>query len=144
MRGILAAMSEANKQLARQWFEQVWNQKSEEAIDRMFYPHGKAYGFVGPDGVLEGPEAFKEAHRAFCAAFPDIHIEVEQVIAEGDVVALRWKATMTHLGDQLGFPASGKKGVLRGSSFIVVNGHQIMEGWNQMDLQALFQELKTP
>lgn len=141
---MLAPMSETNKLLAKQWFEQVWNQKSETAIDRMFYPHGKAYGFVGPDGVLEGPEAFKEAHRVFCAAFPDIHVEVEDVIAEGNRVAIRWTATMTHLGGQLGFPASGKKGTLTGSSFIIVKGEQIMEGWNQMDLQALFQKLQAP
>jgi steroid delta-isomerase-like uncharacterized protein len=141
---MLAAMSEANKLVAKQWFEQVWNQKSEAAIDRMFRPEGKAYGFVGPDGVLEGPEAFKEAHRAFCSAFPDIHVEVEDVIAEGNRVAVRWTATMTHLGDQLGFPASGTKGTLNGSSFIIVKGEQIMEGWNQMDLQALFQRLQAP
>ena len=137
-------MSEANKQLARDWFEQVWNQKSEEAIDRMFSLHGKAHGFLGPDGVLDGPEAFKEAHRVFCAAFPDIHADIEQIVAEGDVVAIRWKATLTHLGDQLGFPASGKKGTLNGSSFIVVNGGQIIDGWNQMDLQALYLDLQTP
>jgi predicted ester cyclase len=141
---MLAAMSETNKQLARQWFEQVWNQQSEEAIDRMFNPHGKAHGFVGPDGVLAGPEAFKEAHRVFCAAFPDIHIDIEDIVAEGDVVAIRWKATMTHLGDALGFPASGKKGELTGSTFMVVNGDQIMDGWNQMDLQALFMKLQAP
>jgi predicted ester cyclase len=137
-------MSEANKLLAKEWFEQVWNQQSEEAIDRMFHPQGKAYGFVGSDGILEGPEAFKEAHRVFCAAFPDIHVEVEDIIAEGDRVAIRWKATMTHLGDQLGFPASGKKGTLTGSSFLIVNGDQIMDGWNQMDLQALFLKLQAP
>jgi predicted ester cyclase len=140
---MLGAMSEANKLLAKQWFEQVWNQKSEAAIDRMFNPQGKAHGFMGPDGVLAGPEAFKEAHRVFCAAFPDIHIDLEDVIAEGDVVAIRWTATMTHLGDSLGFPATGKKGVLTGSSFIVVKENQIMDGWNQMDLQALFQKLQA-
>jgi steroid delta-isomerase-like uncharacterized protein len=141
---MLAAMSEANKLLARRWFEEVWNQKSEEAIDRMFGRPGKAYGFVGPDGVLASPEEFKEAHRAFCGAFPDLHFDIEDVLAEGDRVAIRWKATMTHLGDHLGFPASGKAGVVTGSTFIVVNGDQIMNGWNQMDLQALFMKLQAP
>ena len=136
-------MSEANKALAKEWFEQVWNQKSEAAIDRMFNRDGKAYGFIGPDGVLESPEAFKEAHRSFCGAFPDLHFEIEDLVAEGDIVAVRWKATMTHLGDHLGFPASRKKATLTGSSFLVVKGNQIMNGWNQMDLQALFLTLKT-
>ncbi len=50
---------------------------------------------------------------------------------------------MTHLGNHLGFPASGKKGVLTGSSFIIVKDGQILHGWNQMDLQALFNKLQA-
>jgi hypothetical protein len=34
--------------------------------------------------------------------------------------------------------------VLGGSSFLVVKGNQILEGWNYMDIQAFFQKLKTP
>jgi steroid delta-isomerase-like uncharacterized protein len=140
---MLSAMSQANRIVARAWFEQVWNQKSAEAIDRMFAPHGKAYGFGGPDGVLDGPEAFKEAHRNFLAAFPDLHVDIEDMVAEGDHVAIRWKATMTHLGDGLGFPATGKKGELHGSSFIQVKGDQIVYGWNHMDMQALILHLQA-
>ena len=50
---------------------------------------------------------------------------------------------MTHLGDHLGFPATGRKGNLEGSSFLIVKGNQVMEGWNQMDLQALMQKLQA-
>jgi hypothetical protein len=123
----LAAMSEANKILAREWFEQVWNQKSEAAIERLFHAQGKGYGLPDPDGVFVGPEAFKAVHRSFCGAFPDLHIDLEDVIAEGDHVAVRWRVTMTHLGDHLGFPASGRTGVLGGASFIITDGNQILE-----------------
>jgi predicted ester cyclase len=50
---------------------------------------------------------------------------------------------MTHLGEHLGFPATGKKGTLEGSTFLIVKGNQVMEGWNQMDLQALMQKLQA-
>jgi steroid delta-isomerase-like uncharacterized protein len=136
-------MSEANKNLAKEWFEQVWNQKSEAAIDRLFAPQCQCYGFPEADGVLVGPEAFKAVHRTFLGAFPDIHVEVEDVIAEGDHVAVRWKATMTHLGDHLGFPASGRQAELGGSSFLIGNGKQIIAGWNYMDIPTLFQKLQT-
>jgi steroid delta-isomerase-like uncharacterized protein len=134
---------EENKALAKRWFEEVWNRKDEAAIDRMLHPHGRGYGLPYPDSVLEGPEAFKEVHRTFCGAFPDLHIEIEDLIAEGNRVAVRWKCTITHTGDHLGFPASGKRVVLTGSSIMVANGEQIMEGWNHMDLGALFQLLKA-
>ena len=67
-------MWEANKLFIRRWFEQVWNQKSEAAIDEMFSPQGKSHGFPEADSVLVGPEAFKAIHRNFCGAFPDLHV----------------------------------------------------------------------
>jgi predicted ester cyclase len=137
-------MSEANKQIARRWFEEVWNQQNPAVIDELFHPKGKAhgFGFPDPDSVLVGPEDFKKVHRAFCGAFPDLHITIEDVVAEDDRVAIRWSVSMTHQGDDLGFPATGKKGRLTGSSFIVIKDAQLVEGWNEMDIQNLFQNLK--
>ena len=136
-------MSEANKLLLKRWFEQVWNQKSEAAIDEMFSKQGKSHGFPDPDSVLVGPEAFKAVHRTFCGAFPDVHVDVEEIVAEGDRVAVRWHVAMTHHGDHLGFPASHKKAMLAGSTFAIVKGNQIVDGWNYMDLQALMQKLQA-
>ena len=52
-------MSEANKNLLRRWFEQVWNQKSEAAIDEMFSPHGKSHGFPDADSVWWGQRGLR-------------------------------------------------------------------------------------
>jgi len=136
-------MSEANKLLLKRWFEQVWNRKSEAAIDEMFSQQGKSHGFPDAETVLVGPEAFKAVHRTFCGAFPDLHVDLEDILAEGDRVAVRWRVSATHLGDHLGFPATGKKTSLDGSSFLIVKGNQVIEGWNQMDLQAMMQKLQA-
>src|SRR5580698_4415432 len=102
-----AAMSEAaNKNLARRWFEEVWNQGRESSIDELFHPQGKAYGFPEPGSVLIGPESFKAIHRAFHSAYGNIRIDIDDLIAEGDRVAIRWTCTMIHNGDGLGFPAT--------------------------------------
>jgi predicted ester cyclase len=136
-------MSEANKLLLKRWYEQVWNQQSEAAIDEMFSPEGKSHGFPEPDSVLVGPEAFKSIQRNFCGAFPDLYVDVEQIVAEGDHVAVRWRVSMTHTGDHLGFPGTGRKETLEGSTFVVVKGNKIVEGWNHMDLGALMQRLQA-
>jgi steroid delta-isomerase-like uncharacterized protein len=136
-------MSEANKLLLKRWFEQVWNQKSEAAIDEMFSRQGKSHGFPEADAVLVGPEAFKAVHRTFCGAFPDVRVDVEEIVTEGDRVAVRWQVSMTHLGHHLGFPPSGKKETMAGATFVIVKGSQIAEGWNYMDLQALMKKLQT-
>jgi steroid delta-isomerase-like uncharacterized protein len=136
-------MLAANKNLAKEWFEQVWNQKSEAAIERLLHPQCKCYGFPDSNGFIVGPEAFKAVHRNFCGAFPDVRLHIENIVAEDNQVAVRWKCTMTHKGDHLGFPASGKEEELMGSTFLIINKGQITAGWNHMDLGALFQKLQA-
>lgn len=136
-------MPDTNKEVAVRWFDQVWNQKSEAAIDELFSPQGNAYGFPEPDSVVTGPEAFKQLHRDFCGAFPDLRITLDDMVAEGDVVALRWHVDATHTGDHLGFPATGRKANLTGMSFLVVRQGQVVDGWNQMDMAGLFRRLQA-
>lgn len=136
-------MSEANRQLAQRWYDEVWNQKNTAAIDAMFAPNGRSYGFPEPDSVLIGPNAFKPIHATFCGAFPDLHIALDDIICESNRVAVRWTSTMTHLGDHFGFPASKKKASLSGSSFLIMENGMIVEGWNFMEMQALLQSLNN-
>ena len=136
-------MSDAsNKALATRWFEEVWNQGKESTIDELFHPDGKAHGFPDPDSVLTGPEAFKAIHRQFHNAFTGIHIDLDDLIAEDDRVAIRWTCTMTHNGDALGFPATGKKTSVPGSSFIACRDGKIVDGYNFMDLTKMAQQLQ--
>jgi predicted ester cyclase len=136
-------MSEQNRALAIRWFEEVWNQGKESTIDEMFHPEGHCYGFPEPESDLVGPEAFKAVHRQFKSAFSGIDIVIEDVIVEGDRVAIRWTSHMIHDGLGLGFPASGKKAALSGSSFIHIHNGQIMHGWNHMDFTKLALQLQT-
>jgi steroid delta-isomerase-like uncharacterized protein len=135
-------MSDANKQLMRRWFEEVWNQRNESAIEAMLTPDCRVHGLGGGDAAMIGPEGFKTFYRSFCGAFPDLRVTVDDTIAEGDKVAIRWTATMTHLGDGLGFPASGKKTSMDGSTIGVIKDGKIDEGWNHMDITGLFAKLK--
>jgi len=136
-------MSEANKKLIREWFERVWNQRDESAIDELFAADGKAHNFPETGGALTGPEGFKTVYRNFCGAFPDLHVTVEDVISEGDRVAGHFTVTMTHLGDHLGIPSTGKKAYLPGSTFCIIRDGKIAEGWNFIDMEHLFRQLRS-
>lgn len=136
-------MSEgSNRQLARRWFEEVWNQGRIAAIAEMYHPSGTATGFPEPDSVIRGPEEFARLCQQFRDTFPDIHITVDDVIAEGDRVAVLWTATMTHTGDGLGFPASSKQVSLPGASFITCRGGMIIDGQNLMDFTRVRLQLQ--
>jgi predicted ester cyclase len=108
----------------------------------MYHPDGRAFGFPDPDSVLNGPEEFVTNWRMFREVFPDVHITVDDLVAEDDRVAVLWTATMTHLGDGLGFPASLKKVSFQGSSFLVYRDGQFTEGRNQMDFTKVRLQLQ--
>src|SRR5438105_10035659 len=84
-------MSEANKAVTKRWFEEVWNKRRREAIDEMLSPHAVLY-----EGgkVSKGPEGFRPFFDRMWEAFSDIRITVQDAIAEGDMVCVRWSCTM--------------------------------------------------
>jgi steroid delta-isomerase-like uncharacterized protein len=132
-----------NKRLAKRWFEEVWNQHRSGAISKMLAPDGTAHG-LGPGGqVLRGPEAFAEFQRSFVNAFPDLKVALEEVIAEGNLVAIRWRATGTHRGDGIGVKATSRPMAMSGMSFVRVRKGRITDGWNTIDMLGMHQQLGT-
>lgn len=131
-------MSAENKALIRRWFEEVWNKGREAAIDDMLASRAVVHG-LGPD--LQGPEAFKSFHRAYRNAFPDVKIQIEDIVCEGDTVATRWGGSGTHQGDGLGFPATGKPVRFTGMLFARVENGKLTEGWNIFDQLGMFQQM---
>jgi hypothetical protein len=79
-------MSEANKQLTRRWFEEVWNQGREGAIAELLSPQGVGFGLAATETEVHGPTQFKPFMRNFRDAFPDLHFVIEDMVAEGDKV----------------------------------------------------------
>jgi len=120
---------EKNKELARQFFEQIWNQGDESAIDRFI-----AEDAAGNDpkfGV--GQESFRLQWRKWRTAFPDINFAVEEIVAEGDTVVTRWRLTGTHLGEYLGKEATGNKVDVDGVSIDRIKGGMVVSGFDAWD-----------
>jgi steroid delta-isomerase-like uncharacterized protein len=132
-------MSAENEALLRRWFEEVWNKGRSEAIDEMFAPDGIAHG-LGDTQVI-GPEAFKGFHATFKGAFPDIKISVDDILSQGDRVAVRFTIRATHRGDHLGVPASGREVTVPAMSIVRCKNGQIAEGWNTVDMLGMMQQI---
>lgn len=134
-------MSTENAALLRRWFDEVWNQGRTDAVDEMFSADGIAYG-LGEAGVdVRGPAAFKPFVERMRGAFPDFALTIEDTVAEGDRVAARWTARMTHRGDHLGIPATGKEVIITGMTIVRVRDGQIVEGWNNWDIAGMMHQL---
>ena len=129
------------KAIARTWFEEVWNGRSDAAVDRLMAPHCVVHG-LGQDGQdLTGPAGFKPFQQAFLSAFPNLQIRVEDVIEEGDRAVVRFAATGTHTGEGLGFPATGRQMRVNGITIARVENGMLTEGWNIFDALSMLQQL---
>ncbi len=135
-------MSEENQRLARYWFEEVWNKGRAEVIDELFLPEGVAQGLnQQPSEMMQGPTAFRPFHRAFRGAFPDIHVTVEDAVAEGDKVVVRCTVRGTHTGEELGIAPTRKRVEFTGMCMLRFKGGKIAEDWNNFDSLTLYNQI---
>ena len=131
-------MSSENKALMRRWFDEVWNRGRVEAIDEMLAGHAVIHG-LGADA--HGPDGFKAFHSAYRDAFPDVTIRIDDIVAEGDMVAVRWSGTGTHGGAGLGFEPSGRRVQFSGMLFTRIDNGKFVEGWNIFDRLGMLHQL---
>jgi len=115
----------------------VWNQGDESAIDR--YIAADASGNDPDFGA--GREAFRRQWREWRAAFPDLHFEVVDLVAEGDKVVTRWVLTGTHQGPIFGIQPTGRRVRVEGMSLDRIKDGQIIEGFDGWDALGLRRQL---
>jgi steroid delta-isomerase-like uncharacterized protein len=133
-------MALENSQLIRRWFDQVWNQGRADVIDQMSHPQTKGYGQAEHGKQIDMDE-FKKLWSGLRSAFPDIHITIHDTIEQGEKVAARWTAAMTHKGEFLGFAPTGRTATITGISLQRWENGKIMEGWDNWDQLGLLVQL---
>ena len=137
-------MSDNRVTLIHQWFEQVWNQGDESAIDRLMADDAVSHGLIDAEGnPLQGKADFKPFFRRFRNAFPDMQIVVEDTIVEGDKIAARCTVRATHSGDTLGFAATHRPVEFTGICIVRVRDGQLVEGWNNFDFATMLSQLQS-
>lgn len=130
---------EETKALANRWMKEIWQEANPASMDELLAP---AYFFnYAPPGVKPNREAYKQGINSFHAGFPDITFTTEDMIAEGDKVAVHWKGQGTHNGEFWGVPPTGRKVAVGGISIIRIEGSKIVEEWGYIDTLGLMQQL---
>lgn len=132
-------MSDGNKAIARRIFDEVWGAHRVDKVDDYF-----AADFVNhPEtpGVPQGSEGIKTLTQMFEGAFEDEYQVIEDMIAEGDEVAIRWSSTPTHTGPYLGIPATGKQVHVTAITIYRFKDGKAVEGWSEYNSVELMQEL---
>jgi steroid delta-isomerase-like uncharacterized protein len=126
------------KAVIRRWVE-AWNTQDLDAAEALVAPEFVRHDANLPDVV--GPQAEPQHIVDDLAAFPDLHLEIEQLIAEGDLVAARYLVQGTHRGEFLGIPGTGRPMTIQASESYRLAGGKLAEQWVVMDALGLLQQL---
>lgn len=133
-------MSSENMLVVRRWFEELWNQRNATVIDELLTDESVCYGEGEP---LIGIEAFKtRQYIPLMSAFPDLVVSVDDMVADGDRVVVRWSASATHCGDGIGCSPTREKATFSGMSWIVVRDGKFREGWQVSNIAQVVQNLQ--
>jgi len=89
-----------------------------------------------------GHEGARQFFKLYVTAFPDLHLDVEQMLAAGDShVVVRWRSTGTHLGPLAQIPATGRKGSVHGCTVMEVRNSKVTHSWVYFDNAHLLRQL---
>jgi len=129
-----------NKQLVEDFIRELFTEGDLGAVDRYVDP-----GFVNHDppfpGAPDGPEGMRQAAAMFRQAVPDWHSNVEQLVAESDIVVERFTARGMHRGALMGAQPTGREIALAGVNIFRIDGDRIVERWGRLDELGLLRQL---
>jgi steroid delta-isomerase-like uncharacterized protein len=131
-------MSQANKEVALRWLEEVWNQGRVELIDEL---HAENYVRHHDSDGGAGREHYKRHVTNVMKLIPDSHCRVEHLIAEGDMVVMRLITTGTHQGRYGNIEPTGRRLEFQAVELLRILDGQIAESWHSYDRLSLLAQM---
>ena len=132
-------MSDANKATLRRFLNEAFGKGNLAAVDELI-----ADNFVDhspPPDVSTDKAGMKQIVKMFRSAFPDLSLTVEDMIAEGDKVAVRIASRGTHKGELMGIAATGRTVTINEQHWVRFATGKITEHWGVEDNLGMMQQL---
>jgi len=135
--------TEANKAKVRRWFGEMVNGRTDIATLMAALGETFAPEFVDHDGPdpRNGREALKRALPGLLKALPDAHFIVEQLIGEGELVAVRLRGQATHTGEVMRIVPTGKHITWTENELVRFENGRIVESWGEGTLDQALAEI---
>jgi len=133
---------ETNKAIVQRSADEIWNTGNLAIVDEIYGAEFLNHDPTAPD--VRDLESYKQFIVGALAAFPDFHVTAEDVVAEGDKVAVRWTATGTQEGELPGIPATGRQVTWTGIDIHRIADGKIVEIWWSKDMLGMIQQLTAP
>jgi len=128
--------TEDNKVIVRRFYDEAINKKNLAAIDEFVDPN-----VIDHSGLPGGIEGVKQLSSFILTAFPDLHLTVEDQIAEGDKVVSRLTWRGTHQGEFMGILPTGKQVTITSIEIVRLADGKVVEHWNVVDNLGTLQQL---
>ena len=132
-------MLEENKATQRRLMEEVWNKGNLDFVDELIAAEHVHYDPQSPP--VRGTEGYKQLVSMYRSAFPDLHFTIEDLIAEGNKVVVRYTAVGTQRGDLPSIPATGKHSTVTGIMISRLAGGKFVETSVNWDTLGMLQNL---
>lgn len=138
---------ESGKAIVRRFVEEVWNRGNVSVADEVLASTYVEHGTDTEEDARakgHGPDAIKAFVRGFRSAFPDMVFTIDDMIAEGDKVAVRLKGVGTHLGVLGELSPTGRRVTVLGAAIHRISQGRIAETFAYVDRMGLRQQLGAP
>ena len=132
-----STLQEQNKAIAKRAFEEILSRGQYKLAEQLYAKDFVNHGIHSNATLQEDQTALKGWH----AAFPDVVITPEKLIAEDDLVTIYWIARGTNTGTGNGLPATGKKAELAGITIWRIVDGKIKEEWSAFDQLSMMRQL---
>lgn len=130
----------ANKELVRNFYQRVFVDWDLALVEQVVHPQFRSHDWAAESA---GPQGFLDFYAGVRSAFPDTRYEVDDLIAEGDRVVVRWRLLGTQQGEFYGIPPTAGSIRLDGIAIYRVANGRLMERWVVYDMHGLIQQIKA-
>jgi steroid delta-isomerase-like uncharacterized protein len=130
---------EENRTIVRRFWG-VWEEGKLDLVDELVAPDYVNHS-PGMPGQPEGPAGIKAVVSMFRAGIPDLKVVIEDVVAEGDKVMMRYRIEGTHEGELFGVPPTGRRVSIESITVERVSGGKIREHWRVTNTLDMMQQL---
>ena len=135
--------AEQNKALVRRFYEEVWNRGNVD-VAREIFANDYVRHDLRQNRASAGWQGMAKIASEFRAAFPDLSMHLDLLIAEGDLVAARWTTVGTFTGSWGDVAPTGKGVEFSGVNIFRIRDGRVVELWNHRDDLGLMQQAEAP
>ena len=132
--------NEEHEILLMRWFEELWNKKNYDIVQKLASQEYVDHGDGSRDG-RKGPEVALETVRTWHAAFPDGRMSIEEIYTEGEKSVVRTTFRGSQNGDFYGIAPSEKKVAVSSVGIMRVLDGKLVESWGDLNTIGVMQQI---